>query len=54
MRTGTYESRVEPATLGFAIVRLAEAFLLNDVIAGVRSDVSRLRAVEAALLGVPV
>lgn len=49
----TYESTVEPETLGFAIVRLAEAFLLNDVVAGVRSDVSRLRAVEAALLGVP-
>jgi AcrR family transcriptional regulator len=49
---GRYEPPVDAATLGFAIVRLAEAFLLNDVVAGVRGDVGRLRAVEAALLGV--
>ncbi|GAC1320319.1 MAG: hypothetical protein NVSMB25_12490 [Thermoleophilaceae bacterium] len=51
VEAGAYEPHVDPETLGFAIVRLAEAFLLNDVVAGVRSDVSRLRAVEAALLG---
>ena len=50
---GTYEPRVEPATLGYAIVRLAEAFLFNDAVAGIRGDVDRLREVEAALLGVP-
>ena len=54
VEAGRYDPPVDPGTLGFAIVRLAEAFLLNDVVAGVRSDVSRLRAVEAALLGVPV
>ena len=53
IEAGAYDPLVDPETLGFAIVRLAEAFLLNDVVAGVRSDVSRLRAVEAALLGVP-
>ena len=47
---GAYDPPVEPATLGFAIVRLAEAFLFND--AGMRSDVDRLREVEAAILGV--
>ena len=50
---GTYEPPVEPATLGYAIVRLAEAFLFNDAVAGMRGDVDRLREVEAALLGVP-
>jgi AcrR family transcriptional regulator len=49
---GTYAPPVDPATLGYAIVRLAEAFLFND--AGMRSDVDRLREVEAAILGVPI
>jgi AcrR family transcriptional regulator len=49
---GAYEPRVEPATLGYAIVRLGEAFLYNDAVAGMRGDVDRLREVEAAILGV--
>jgi AcrR family transcriptional regulator len=49
---GAYDPPVEPATLGYAIVRLAEAFLFND--AGMRSDVDRLREVEAAILGVSI
>jgi AcrR family transcriptional regulator len=49
---GAYEPRVELDTLGYAIVRLAEAFLFNDAVAGMRGDVERLRDVEAALLGV--
>ena len=52
VRAGTYEPPVEPSTLAYAIVRLAEAFLFNDAIAGMRGDVDRLRDVEAALLGV--
>jgi len=51
VRAGTYKPPVEPATLGYAIVRLAEAFLFSDV--GMRGDVDRLRDVEAAILGVP-
>lgn len=50
---GTYEAPLEPSTLGFAIVKLAEAFLFNDAVVGVRGDVDRLRQVEAALLGIP-
>jgi AcrR family transcriptional regulator len=50
VRAGAYDPPVEPATLGYASVRLAEAFLFND--ASMRSDVDRLREVEAALLGV--
>jgi AcrR family transcriptional regulator len=50
VRAGAYDPPVEPATLAYAIVRLAEAFLFND--AGMRSDVDRLRHVEAAILGV--
>ncbi|MCE3287911.1 MAG: Transcriptional regulator, TetR family [Gaiellaceae bacterium] len=49
-----YEAPAEPATLAYAIVRLAEAFLYNDAIATVRGDVDRLREIEAALLGVSV
>jgi AcrR family transcriptional regulator len=52
VRSGAYEAPVEPATLAYAIVRLAEAFLFNDAAAGMRGDVDRLREVEAALLGV--
>jgi AcrR family transcriptional regulator len=49
---GNYDPPVDPATLGYAIVRLAEAFLFNDAVAGIRGDVDRLRDVEAAILGV--
>jgi hypothetical protein len=35
-----------------AIVRLAESFLYNDAIFGIRGEVERLREVQAALLGV--
>jgi AcrR family transcriptional regulator len=52
VRAGTYDPPVDPATLGYAIVRLAEAFLFNDAAAGMRGDVDRLRDVEAAILGV--
>jgi len=52
VRAGTYVPLVDPATLAYAMVRLAEAFLYNDAVAGMRGDVERLREVEAALLGV--
>ncbi len=48
---GRYEPPVAPATLAYAIVRLGEAFLYNDAVAGIRGDVERLRELEAALLG---
>jgi len=51
-RAGTYEPPVEPSVLGYAIVRLAEAFLFNDAALGSRGDLDRLREVEAALLHV--
>jgi AcrR family transcriptional regulator len=54
VRGGRYRPPVEPATLGYAIVRLAEAFLFNDAAADVRGDVDRLREVEAAILGVSI
>jgi AcrR family transcriptional regulator len=53
VRAGRYDPPVESATLAYAIVKLAEAFLFSDAVAGMRSDVDRLREVEAALLGVP-
>jgi hypothetical protein len=48
---GTFEPPVDPGTLAYAIVRLAEAFLYNEASASIRGDVDRLREVEAALLG---
>jgi AcrR family transcriptional regulator len=49
---GRYAAPADEATLAYAIVRLAEAFLYNDAAVGIRGDHERLRAVEAALLGV--
>jgi AcrR family transcriptional regulator len=51
VRAGTYRPAIEPATLGYAIVRLGEAFLYNDAVAGLRGDVDRLREVQGALFG---
>jgi AcrR family transcriptional regulator len=51
-RAGRYDPPVEPSVLGYAIVRLAEAFLFNDAALGSRGDLDRLREVEAALLHV--
>jgi AcrR family transcriptional regulator len=51
VRAGTYAPPTEPTALAYAIVRLAEAFLYNDVAIGIRGDWQRLQQVEAALLG---
>jgi AcrR family transcriptional regulator len=53
VRAGAYDPPIDTSTLAYAIVRLAEAFLFNDAVAGMRGDVDRLREVEAALLGAP-
>ncbi len=45
-----YEPPIERDTLAYALVRLWEAFLYNDAVAGFRGDVERLRQVQAALL----
>ncbi len=50
--SGRYEPPASIATLAYAIVRLAEAFLYNDTATGIRGDHRALREVEAALLGV--
>jgi AcrR family transcriptional regulator len=49
---GRYQPPLATPTLAYAIVRLGEAFLYNDVAAGVRGDIERLLEVEAALLGI--
>jgi AcrR family transcriptional regulator len=51
VRAGTYRPAIDPRTLGYAIVRLGEAFLYNDALAGMRGDVDRARGVQAALFG---
>jgi AcrR family transcriptional regulator len=48
---GAYDPPLDPATLAYAMVRLAEAFLYNDAGTGMRGDVELLREVEAAMLG---
>jgi AcrR family transcriptional regulator len=50
---GAYEPPLDADTLGYAIDRLAEAFLFVDATPGMTGDVSQLRDVEATLLGVP-
>ncbi|WP_327141475.1 QsdR family transcriptional regulator [Nocardia sp. NBC_01327] len=45
-----YQPPIERNTLAYALVRLWEAFLYNDAVAGFRGDVERLRQVQAALL----
>jgi AcrR family transcriptional regulator len=49
--TDAFKPSLAPPTLAYAIVRLAEAFLYNDAMFGIRGDTERLREVEAALLG---
>ena len=48
---GRYEPPVAASALAYAMVRLGEAFLYNDAVAGIRGDTERLREIEAALLG---
>jgi AcrR family transcriptional regulator len=52
VRAGAYDPPADPETLAYAVVRLAEAFIYNDALAGIRGDVDSLRQVQAALLGV--
>jgi AcrR family transcriptional regulator len=52
VRSGRFEPNVAPEVLAYALVRLGEAFIYNDALAGIRGDTERLREVEAALLGV--
>jgi AcrR family transcriptional regulator len=53
VQAGRYEAPADTGALAYAIVRLAEAFLYNDVAIGIRGDYERLREVQAALLGIP-
>jgi AcrR family transcriptional regulator len=46
-----FSTPLAPDLLAYSIVRLAEAFLYNDAVAGVAGDTERLRQIEAALLG---
>lgn len=48
-----YQPPLAPDLLAYALVRLGEAFLYNDSAVGITGDVDRLRAVQAALLGLP-
>jgi AcrR family transcriptional regulator len=49
---GDFSPILAPESLAYAIVRLAESFLYNDAIIGIRGDTDRLREVQAVLLGV--
>lgn len=52
VQAGAFVPPIPTDVLAYAIARLAEAFLYNDALAGIRGDIERLRQVEAALLGV--
>lgn len=52
IEAGAFEPVLAPESLAYAIVRLAESFLYNDAIIGIRGDTERLREVQAVLLGV--
>jgi AcrR family transcriptional regulator len=52
VRLGAFSPDLDEGVLAYAIVRLAEAFLYNDAVMGMRGDIDALRQVEAALLGV--
>jgi AcrR family transcriptional regulator len=52
IEVGTFAPAIAPSSLAYATVRLAESFLYNDAIVGIRGDTERLREVEAVLLGV--
>jgi AcrR family transcriptional regulator len=52
VQAGSFSPTIPPRVLAYALVRLGEAFLYNDALAGIRGDTERLRQVEAALLGV--
>jgi AcrR family transcriptional regulator len=51
VQDGSFVAPTPPAVLAYAIVRLGEAFLYNDALAGIRGDTERLHQVQAALLG---
>ena len=48
---GHFTASIAPPTLAYAIVRLAESFLYNDAMFGIRGDTERLHELEAVLLG---
>jgi AcrR family transcriptional regulator len=52
IESGAFTAPAPSSSLAYAIVRLAESFLYNDAIVGMRGDTTRLREVESALLGV--
>ncbi len=54
VQAGHFDPPIAAGVLAYAIVRLGEAFLYNDALAGIRGDTERLRQVEAALLGLQV
>ena len=51
IEAGHFRASIAPPTLAYAIVRLAESFLYNDAMFGIRGDTERLHELEAVLLG---
>jgi AcrR family transcriptional regulator len=49
---GTFTPVIATSSLAYSVVRIAEAFLYNDAIIGIRGDTDRLREVAGVLVGV--
>jgi AcrR family transcriptional regulator len=52
-RARRYRPPADPPVLAYAVVRLFEAFVYNDAVAGIRRDTEGLRAALQALLRPP-
>jgi AcrR family transcriptional regulator len=49
-QAGTFQPRIEPAALAYAVVRVTEGFIYNDAIATIESELERAERIVALLL----
>jgi AcrR family transcriptional regulator len=49
-QAGTFQPRIDPAALAYAVVRVTEGFIYNDAIATIESELERAERIVALLL----